>query len=83
MAMSRNDIKEKLTDVMQMAASGIDVTTLTEESRLVEDVGLSSVGVLYIAIAIEEFFDIRFDNVGFADFKTIADVINYIEEKIK
>lgn len=83
MAMSRNDIKEKLTDVMQMAASGIDVTTLTEESRLVEDVGLSSVGVLYIVIAIEEFFDIRFDNVGFADFKTIADVINYIEEKIK
>lgn len=68
---------------MQMAASGIDVTTLTEESRLVEDVGLSSVGVLYIVIAIEEFFDIRFDNVGFADFKTIADVINYIEEKIK
>ena len=83
MAMSRNDITEKLIDVMQMAATGIDATTLTEESRLVEDVGLSSVGVLYIVIAIEEFFNIRFDNVGFADFKTIADVINYIEEKVK
>ena len=72
-------------DVMKMAAPGgeTDLDSLTEDSSLVGDIGLSSVGVLYIVIAIEEFFDIRFDNVGFADFKTIGDVIDYIEEKIK
>ena len=85
MAMSRNEIKEKLMDVMKMAtpAGDFDLESLTEQSNLVTDIGLSSVGVLYIVIAVEEFFDIRFDDVGFADFKTIGDVIDYIEKKVQ
>ena len=84
MAMSRNEIKEKLGEVMLLAApnSQIDVANLDESSNLMTDVGLSSVGVLYVVIAIEEFFNIRFDNVGFGDFKTVGDVVNYIEKKI-
>ena len=82
--MSRTEIIEKLTDVMKLAmpASQLDVSKLTEDSNLITDVGLTSVGILYVVIAIEEFFQIRFDDVGFADFKTIADVINYIEKKV-
>ncbi len=70
--------------VMKMAipSSEIDLDNITEDSDLVTDLGLSSVGVLYVVIAIEEFFNIRFDNIGFADFKTVGDVINYIEKKI-
>ena len=55
---------------------------LSEQANLVTDLGLSSVGVLYTVIAIEEFFGIRFDGVGFADFKTVKDVIDYIESKV-
>ena len=84
MAMSRIEIKEKLSEVMKLAApnSGIDMDNLGEGANLMTDVGLSSVGVLYVVIAIEEFFNIRFDNVGFGDFKTVGDVIDYIEKKI-
>ncbi len=84
MVMSRNDIKAKLADVLQMAlpTADVDMASLTENANLVNDLGLSSVGVLYIVIAIEEFFNIRFDDVGFADFKTIGDVIDYIEKKL-
>lgn len=84
MAMSRIEIKEKLIDVMKMAApnSPVDMASLGEESNLMTDVGLSSVGILYVVIAIEEFFNIRFDNVGFGDFKTVGDVIDYIEKKL-
>jgi acyl carrier protein len=84
MAMSRIEIKEKLIDVMRMAApnSPVDMASLDEGSNLMTDVGLSSVGVLYVVIAIEEFFNIRFDNVGFGDFKTVGDVIDYIEKKL-
>lgn len=84
MAMSRNDIKEKLGDVMAMAmpTTDYDLSALSEDASLVNDLGLSSVGVLYIVIAIEEFFNIRFDDVGFADFKTIGDVVDYIEKKL-
>ena len=71
-------------DVMKLAmpSSEADLSKLNESSHLVNDVGLSSVGVLYIVIAIEEFFNIRFDDVGFADFKTIGDVVDYIEKKV-
>ena len=84
MALSRNEIKEKLTDIMKMVMRdrAPDLNELTESSNLVTDLGLNSVGVLYVVIAIEEFFGIEFENVGFGDFKTIGDVIDYIEQQI-
>ena len=83
MALSRNEIKEKLADIMKMVMRDRtpDVTTLDEGSNLVNDLGLSSVGVLYVVIAIEEFFGIEFENVGFGDFATVGDVVDYIEQK--
>lgn len=84
MAMSRNEIKEKLIDVMNMAMPNMEVdpASLDESANLSTDVGLSSVGVLFVVIAIEEFFNIQFENVGFGDFKTVGDVVNYIEAKL-
>ena len=84
MAMSRNDIFDKLKEVIQMVipASDFNAEAIREDASLVDDLGLSSVGVLYVVIAIEEFFGMRFDDVGFADFQTIGDVIDYIEAKI-
>ena len=82
MALSRNEIKEKLTEVMQMVMGDRlpDSSSIEESSNLVNDLGLNSVGVLYIVIAIEEFFGVEFENVGFSDFATIGDVIDYIEQ---
>lgn len=84
MAMSRNEIIEKLGDVMRLVMTDevFDPANMTEDMKLVGDLGLSSVGVLYVVIAIEEFFNIRFDDVGFADFDTVGDVINYVEAKV-
>ncbi|MBR2620786.1 MAG: acyl carrier protein [Clostridia bacterium] len=83
MALSRNEIKEKLADIMKMVMRDRlpDLSALREDSHLVNDLGLNSVGVLYIVIAIEEFFGIEFENVGFGDFATIGDVVDYIEQK--
>jgi acyl carrier protein len=85
MALSRNEIKQKLADIMKMVMSEqqFDVATLDESANLISDLGLNSVGVLYIVIAIEEFFGIEFENIGFNDFKTIGDVIDYIEQKLQ
>ena len=84
MAMSRNEIRAKLADVIQLAMPGtpLNGASLGDSASLVGDLGLSSVGILYVVIAIEEFFNIRFDDVGFADFKTVGDVIDYIEKKL-
>ena len=84
MQMSRNDIIEKLKNILVTADSKNTsvVDKLNEDSNLTTDLGLSSVGMLYLVIAIEEFFNIRFDNVGVNDFIILKDVIDYIEGKI-
>ena len=84
--MNRNEIAEKLKEVLTMAmgAKGEELLkTATEDSVLTTDLGLNSVGVLYVVIAIEEFFSIQFDDVGFGDFKTVGDVLNYVEKKLE
>lgn len=85
MQLTRQEIIDKLKDIL-LAANDNNaalVENCTEQSRLVEDFGLSSVGVLYIVIAVEEEFGIRFDNVGMADFETLGDVVDYIGAKLK
>ena len=81
--MERGEIFEKLKDIMRMMGT-VDAQLLdscTESSNLLTDLGLSSVGMLYIVIAVEEFFQVRFDDVNFGDFQTVSDVIDYIEKE--
>ena len=59
------------------------VDSLSEESRLVEDIGLASVSLLYLVIAVEEKFDIEFGDLGVEDFKTVKQTIDYILEAKK
>ncbi len=79
--MTRTEIKDRLVEIMLVAMPDAEETikTATEESNLHTDLGFNSVGILYIVIAIEEFFNVRFENVGFNDFQTVGDVIDYIE----
>lgn len=81
--MTREEIKEKLTEIMVMAMpdSADAIRGCTEETNLSTDLGLTSVGMLFIVIAIEEFFSLAFENVNFNDFKTVGDVVDYIESK--
>lgn len=81
MAMSREEIKEQLKEVLKMAmgTSEDNVANCKESDRLNEDLGLNSVGVLYVVMAIEEVFEVQFNGVGFGDFVTVKDVIDYIE----
>ena len=81
--MDRVEIFEKLKDILRMMGN-VDEALIErcgEFSDLMTDLGLSSVGMLYIVIAIEEFFQVRFDDVNFGDFRTVGDVIDYIENE--
>lgn len=60
----------------------VDVTGVTEASSLREDVGINSIGMLYMAMAVEEEFGIKFRNEDFAGIRTVGDVIACIEEKV-
>ena len=81
--MTREEIKDKLAEIMLIALpdSAEAINNCTEQSNLNTDLGLNSVGILFVVIAIEEFFSIVFENVNFGDFKTVGDVVDYIESK--
>ena len=83
--MTRAEIIEKLKDILLSAddRNRDKVLACTEGSKLVADLGFSSVSMLYMVIAIEEEMGIRFDNVGASDFETLGDVVTYIEAKLK
>lgn len=83
MEITRQQIEEKLRELIKMAvANPADLPeVITEESNLNTDLGMTSMSLLYIAIAVEECFDMRFDDVGLGDFVTVGDVIDYIYRK--
>lgn len=82
--MERHEIIAKLNDIftMVMGNSAVDLTACTEDSSLTDDLGLNSVGILYLVIATEEFFNIRFDDVGASDLQTVGQVVDYIQSKV-
>ena len=58
------------------------IENCTEADDLRKDLGLNSVGLLYIVIAIEESFGVDLADADFSDFNTVKDVIDYITVRI-
>ena len=84
MKLSRQEILDKLKEVLvSIDDNNKDkIMSSTESSRLIEDIGLTSVGMLYLVIVLEETFDVKFDNVTTTSFDTVGKVIDYIEGNI-
>jgi acyl carrier protein len=83
MQLTREEIIDKLKEILREEQDDVSLDNITEDSDLTVDVGLNSVGMLFMVIAIEESFNIRFEGVGIEDFKTIRDVTDYIVGKLK
>ncbi len=83
--MSRNEIFNKLKELIKLANSSNPevLDSCNEESDLRGDLGLTSIGVLYLAISIEQEFNIEFTDSSFDDFTKVKDVIDYIEKNQK
>ena len=62
---------------------GEDINTahITPKANLITDVGMNSIGFLYMALALEEEFGVKFTNGDFQGLVTVADVIACIEGK--
>lgn len=55
--------------------------TVNPDSNLQKDMGISSIGMLYMAMALEEEFGIKFNNEDLMKLNTVADVIACIDSK--
>lgn len=79
--MSRKEITDKLSEILEFTLGACP--EFTEESRLIEDLNFSSVDMLYMIIATEESFGIRFENMSIKDITTVGAAIDYIAAKLK
>ena len=74
---------ERLKQVCAAVFEGeIDISAITPESSLREDIGINSIGILYMALAIEEEFGIKFTNDDFVDITKVSDVVAIIDKKV-
>ena len=77
--MSEKEIFEKLTNIFNIVINrSVDVSKINIDSKIIEDLGVNSIGLIYLAVSVEEEFDVDMSNASLESFKTIRDVINYI-----
>lgn len=72
---------EKLKEILTKVLPDLDMSTVTEESRLVEDLGFDSLAIMMMSMEIEDAFDFKFTE--FVRFETVGDVCRYLEEQKK
>jgi acyl carrier protein len=73
---------DRLKEVCAAVFEGdIDVSAIKLDSNLRDDIGINSIGILYMALAIEEEFGIKFTNDDFQGILTVGNVVAIIEKK--
>lgn len=81
--MDRNTILEKLKDIFKIVVNnGVLLDNVSEDTDIVFDLGVNSIGLLYMAIAIEKEFDIDMSDIAPSTLKKVGDVISYIENAL-
>ena len=68
---------EQLKTILAKVNKKIDMNTVTEETRLIEDLGLDSLSIMLFAMEIEAAFGFRFTEP--VRFVTVGDVCAYLE----
>lgn len=80
--MTEFEILEELKKIFVLVVNrGADVDKVTLDAKIVSDLGVSSVGLIYLMVAIEEQFEIDMSDATFDSFETVSDVVNYIKSK--
>jgi len=70
---------EKLATIISDQLSINDVT-ITEDTTL-EDLGADSLALVELVMSVEEEFNIQIEDEDMEKFKTVGDVLDYIESK--
>jgi acyl carrier protein len=77
--MERTEIITKLaTIVRKVTKSKIEIR---EETRLIEDLGVDSLDLLEIVMAVEDMFQIKITDQDFSHLATVSAAVTYIQNK--
>ena len=76
--MDRQSILGDLKEILQLIKPSLDLSTVNEDTQLISDIGLDSLTIMLLSLAIENKFKIKFE--GALKFNIVGDVIDYITQ---
>ena len=81
--MKKKEILNKIIEIYEnIVGEEVDKEKFTLSSNIKEDLGINSVGLLYLIVDSENKFDVVLHNQSIEKFVTLDDVVTYIEENI-
>ena len=72
---------ERLLKLMKANMPDTDFSKANKDSRLMEDLGIDSIGLMMLSMSIEDEFGVHFDEP--VPFNTVQDVLDYLEKNAK
>lgn len=80
--MSREEILEKLKGIAVIIDESLKDGTseIGEDTKLLEDLGFSSLNMVFLAVMLEETFSLRINNLGEVKLHTVGDVVDLVED---
>ena len=74
--MQRETIFEEVKEILKLIKPSTDLSGIDENAQLVRDLGLDSLTILLLSLAIENKFGFKFE--GNPKFTTVSEVLDYI-----
>lgn len=65
---------------LQVMGEEFPIENVSENSRIFDDLGLNSVSLLYLVLAIEQRFGVTFSNESISSFRTVGDICTFLEK---
>ena len=70
----------RLKEILGKVLPDVDMATITEQTRLVDDLGFDSLAMMMMAMELEDAFGFKF--AEFVRFETVGDVCGYLESRV-
>ena len=71
---------DKLKEILGKVLIDVDLSKITEKTKLIEDLGFDSLAMMMMAMELEDAFGFKF--AEFVRFETVGDVCGYLESRI-
>lgn len=78
--MQREEILEAMKEILKQIKPAADFSNINDDSQLVRDLGLDSLTILLLSLAIENQFGLKFE--GNPRFNTVGEVLDYVSANI-
>lgn len=78
--MTDNEIIDGLKEILAVMKPKLDTSSASRESNLAADLGIDSLSMLLMSLALEKKFEVTFDP-SHAPFQTVGEVVDYIKSQ--